>query len=430
MNVSTLFLAFAILLFGALVWRLRLSFASIMLMQLALKAIGLWVIYSRGQGYSSTVAIFSAGLLAVAVGYVLSSLIHRSRQLGHALDGANVESSEKRSLPEPVVFGIVLATGALALYHLVASGIPLFADSIERARFDFTSSGLFGVPGRMFLFGTTFTWILASSNATSRGVLWRQDRSWCYATFFLVATSVLSGFKGEALSVLTMALGVSVILAGPGLSVGGAVRRYWWVAGLAAVYFYFVAGMYGSYVSSAGGFWQQIIERFTVIGAEPGQYVIEGRLPVSVSNVFVSDASYFLTKYLGMPSEGAYSLDQLVSSSILGVSPLSSAFYPPVTVGGIAESYYSLGLPGMVIAMAAVGYFLGILDSGPRSGTLSLTARAIVAYTIYTWMLKGGGAYLIINSIAVLAMLAAVGLVVSLFNMSAGSRAASAHGQL
>ena len=47
-------------------------------------------------------------------------------------------------------------------YHFIVGGVPLLSADVELARFNFSGSGLFGIPGRMYLFGLPFLVTYAS----------------------------------------------------------------------------------------------------------------------------------------------------------------------------------------------------------------------------------------------------------------------------
>ena len=381
-----------------LLTRFRLSFFLAVGVQIALMLIGLAVIADRGEGSWRTFILSGAALLVFILGHWLGSLRRRSKSFG--------TSSQALPVSDTAVWLVTCAAGTLGMYHLLVSGIPLFSSSIETQRFDFTSSGFYGIPGRMYLYGITISWVLASVNASNQGKRWRDSGPWRLATFFFLLSACLSGFKGELLAQAIVMVGVFVIVTGRRIQMGSFLMRHSWVAAIPVAYFFAIAALYPTYGNSDVPLWVQMADRATVVGAQPGQYAIEGRTVIHVDNVIINDLRYFSMKYSGQNVDGMFTLDRLVSSSILGIDPSSSDWAPPVTVGAFAELVYGYGDLVAYIAYLLLGFLMAMWDSSSsRANSIRQSARIVGVLAISNLIIKGGIAYTIVNYFAVSACL-------------------------
>ncbi|MGH2905858.1 MAG: hypothetical protein ACRDKI_03710 [Solirubrobacterales bacterium] len=384
--------------------RTRVSLALAVILQGMLVAAGLAVLAGRGDGKWTTVGVFGASLVAMAVGYWASARWHESRDRQTSTPRV---APTFRPLPDIVVWSVVIVACGLASYHFVKAGVPFLSGSLDRDRFDFTSSGLFGIPGRMYLYGTTFVWAFACANATAREIKWRRYKPWLVSTVFLFGTTLLSGFKGALLSLAITVVGVFVIVTGANVRFGEMLRKYWWLAGVPVAYFFFVATLYKYYTYSSAPLWQQLLDRATIVGAAPAQLLLEGRGSLHFASTLPGDFQYFLIKYTGGTPTGV-PLDRAVSAQMINVDAQSAAWTPPVTLSGFAEISYYYTIVAGYLAMLLSGAWLAHCDFGRVKSVAQLTFRAIVVLTMYDWLLKGELAYNVLNSLAVAGMLAAV----------------------
>lgn len=386
--------------------RLRLNMMVFLLINFGATLVGLAVLSITGASDWNTFSTYALGIVALTIGYVVASR-RRPQQRG--------ASKSLRSIDDRVVLSIVLIAGLLGLYHLIASGIPIFSSSIETKRFDFTSSGFFGVPGRMFLYGIPIAWMLASATAESRGIRWRSYVPWRFATGFFAVTSLLSGFKSGLLAVTYTMLIAFFIISRYRITVGTFARKYWWAFLVPLVYGVSVATSYSSYDVAGEPLWRQLLTRLTLVQATPVQHAMEGRAAGFIENGLLNDLNYYALKYTGRDSSFLFSLERAVSAEMIGADPSSNAWTTPVTLGGFAELCYSFGPAIAAVAMIFVGIFIARIHHSERRGVLRLTTSAVLAFGLYNWLLKGGLVYYALNLVAVATMLLCIGIVVSLF---------------
>lgn len=386
----------------ALLWRSTVAFALVVVLQQIFREIGLVTLAQNGQAEYETAWLYLGGTIALVVGYVASEFVLRNRPArAHA---------RLNPLPDSAVWAIVLVAGALGLYHLFATGLPIFSSNIETERFDFTSSGFFGVPGRMYLFGINIAWIVAAANARANDMRWRDYGPWKWATGALLVSTILSGFKGDLFSLVLTFFALYTIISGTRMTLGRVIKRYWW-AGLAGVgYFAVVAALYPTYANNEQNIFTQLFTRLTTVPAQAVQYAMEGRWYFPEPIPVLSDFRFFLLKYTGNEIPGSYSFERSVSAAIIGADPSSNAWTTPVTIGAFAEILVSFGFVAALAMMFVAGIVLSRGESGRIGSTQGLVLRAILGLFMFNWLVKGGFAYYLLNLGAVTAMLTLVGV--------------------
>ena len=378
----------------------QVSLVTLLLLQMTASVVGMWILAGTGE---ITWTVFWTYLLAPA-GLIAGRLIAGLRPAGSAR-----AARPATALSDPVVWSVLIVAAVLAFYHLIKSGIPILSGDVEVERFDFTSSGLFGIPGRMYLFGLKIAWIVASVNAAVLRVPWWKYRPWLAASAALLLSSLLSGFKGQILSLAVIVLMVWCITHREPLSYWKVLRRCWPLGVAAVGYFLLVASQYGTYrvaqVSVAESAW----DRFTTGSAQAPSIVLSGGFSYLPGNSLINDGLYYLDRYAGIGSGAPYALERAVSASTIGVDPASDAWTVPVTVGGYAELVFALGVGLAFLAMISIGFFLRCLETTALAGTVRLSLQVAAAFVVSSFVTKGGLVYTVVNWAAVLAMLAAVG---------------------
>lgn len=366
---------------------------------------GFGIMANDGTAEWSTFWSFGSCVFSLSLGYLLFS--RRGLHDASTPTGSKAITNSTSRISDGAVMGTVLSTSFLALYHLFAGGIPLFSETIEVERFDFTSSGFFGIPGRMYLYGVPMAWAFATAVAHYKGIKWTAYKPWKWATAAYLIISILSGFKSGLSATFILMLVFSVAITGKKLLLRQLVVRYWWALILPLAYGLVVAASYKTYQSSALPPWRQFIDRITLVGAQPKQLAIEHYVYGAQPGVVWDDFLYFLKKYTGGDVSGLYSFERAVSAQIIGVNPASSAWTTPVTVGGIPEFIFSFGFFVSIIIFFVIGCFIRSLHrpaAGPYTGTL----KCILLFVLYSWLTKGGFAYYTLNITAVALMLTAI----------------------
>lgn len=395
--------------------------------------VGLMRLADQGLANNTNVYLFTCAIGCLCIGFAL-------RQPGSVHDAATQNHFELSRVPHealvPSVFSgkesaknswsrrrcqntrIETAPNHLAMaiavsfvavganYHLLASGIPLFSESIETTRFDFTSSGLLGVPGRMYLYGTPIVWLFATVAARLSAPNCRAYRPWVFATALYLEIALLGGFKSGLLAmVVTMTIGYTLVWQRH-ISFAKVLAKWWWIIPIILTYTLIVAGLYPTYNQNEHSLWLQLLDRVTGGSAQPSAYIFNQYVPMLSNNGILNDLFYFVPKYVGMTSDGQFSVERAVSAGIIGVDPASSSWTTPVTVGAFAELYVSLGPILSCASFVLVGAgFSRVLHGRVSFGSMAF--RTTCAFAMYNWLVKGGLVYYALN-VAVVAVVIAV----------------------
>jgi hypothetical protein len=272
----------------------------------------------------------AAALIALMIGYYT---VERSRRLENVASDTLTSSDQSRA--QLVIVGILAFVG----YHFVVGGVPALSGTVETSRYAFAAAGLFGIPGRMFLYGLPFA-ALMSLSALLRQPSLASRRLAQVVWGAFVLSEVLGGFKGGIVTVILVAL-LGLALAGRPMDLSLAVRSRWLLAAFAAavcvaVFYSFQYRSLG--VNSPTDAARYLVARLTVDGARPG-YVALTEIPSPTNPPYVvDDISYFAERYAGfriMPYE-PFPLDQKISARLYGIPLSRDSFLVPVTVGPYA----------------------------------------------------------------------------------------------
>lgn len=412
MVTTIILVVVALILLGLLAYT-QVDPAILVAVHLVPSAIGLAVLAVERTVSMSVVALNVASILALLLGRWM--VRRRSGAPATKLKGV-----VQRSLADATVWTVVLVAGALSFYHLIATGIPIFSSGVERARFDFTSSGFFGVPGRMYLFGTMIAWILATVNSRAKGQQWRSDRPWLIASGILVVQAIASGFKGEFLSLVVTAVLVVSALASKKFRVHDVARKTWPLAVAGVAYFFAIAVILPTYSRSERSIIDLVMRRLTVGAAEPRALVLQGQVYGLEGNVLLGDLGYFSKKYFGQSREGDFTLERAVSAQMIGVNPASSSWTVPVTLGGFPELTLVTSAPVAILVFVLIGMWMGRREGNVSGDVVRSTLALVAVVAVYGWIMRGGIAYMLINWGAVVTLLALIAIPVELTARSRG----------
>lgn len=356
---------------------------------------------------------FSVGIAMIIAGYGFAAALARAAAQTTP-KGRRLRTRERMS---PVISDsrqrraalttVIVVAGCLAVYHLVVGGVPLFAWDIEVARFDFTSSGLFGIPGRMFLFGVPIAWAMATAAAYVAGrPLWEYP-PWVLATVFFVLTSVLGGFKSGLVALATTGVLIATVIFGNQPRFTVVIRKYWWLGVASAAYAVLVASSYVSYQRADGTLLSLFMARATTVGAEPKRLALADESAMQLGSLS-GDFWYFIRKYTGQSTGSDFTVERAVSALIIGADPSSSAWTTPVTLGGVPELVLFFGPAIAFAASFAIGVFIYRLYHLRYRSFSHIFVAAVTMVALSIWISRGGMAYYALNYLAVTALLGGI----------------------
>jgi len=401
--MSILTIALILLLPLLVLWWESAKLTPLVVLSISLTPLLLGYAEFDGQNGTGTALMYCAAVFSLILGHLVQQKFRRSPR--PSSPPPRLDQLPERSTPGVVVFCCVVVT--LTFYHFFASGVPLFSEDVETARFDFTSSGFFGIPGRMFLFGLPFTVLLVSTAAFRRLV--PVSRALLYFVWLsYIATGLLGGFKSGLVAVLTIMLLARSVVGRP-LSLRRAVVgwRVFIIVG-ALIYCGLIAFRYRSLgLTSPSDVLPYLAERATTSAAAPG-YLVFSRYGTEGTggDHYAQDASYFLAKYLPfvIPDDGiALPFDKTVSAALYNTPISGKAFIVPVTVGAFPELVSNLGVGAAMTGMFLVGVFISYFLSRAQSskGAFQSAMFALTVNRLQIYVLNGNLVYTCFNLILI-----------------------------
>ncbi|WP_127843518.1 hypothetical protein [Acidipropionibacterium jensenii] len=385
------------------------DFGFVVLAAAVTSGLGLYELVKQDALSNSLLWIYLGGNLAVVTGFYLTSVATRAAKqrsipdtqmdgLRSEIDFENGSSQRGNKLDCLPRAGLIVIL--IAAYHLGRAGIPILSANTEISRFDFTSSGFFGIPGRIYLFGVPIMWILITARAVYRADHIWQSRTWVLYSIAYVVISVLGGLKSGLIALVIIAVIILPALTGRRVRVGTMIRRWWYLFIIGASYAAFIAvRLYPTY-RDQGNVVDALMTRLTTGSAEPKVSVLTASVTPPPGG-FWGQFSYYFMKYSGGDVSGRYVLERAVSAKIYGADPSSDSWTTPVTVGGVAEMVYWAGPILGILLLLAFGCLAGYLDGSARQSPRKGAANATILYCFYLWLSRGNLPYYLINFVIV-----------------------------
>jgi hypothetical protein len=327
------------------------------------------------------------------------------------------------------VTGFVGVVSFFVAYHFIVGGVPLFADDVELKRFSFLDSGLFGVPGRMYLYGLPFLAAYVSRvQELTPSKSGRQLRNFVWAEFVLAM--ILSGFKGSLIQVLVIWILIRSVSNKP-LTLRATLRlKYVAVLVTAILFGALIAQRYGTLeITGPSRTATYLAARSTVIAAGPGALAVRILPPHPTGFYHTDDFIYYTQKYLRIPvtDREVFPMEKLVSAQLSNTELDEGEFIVAVTVGAFAGFVVDFGMPVAFILMLCVGMLYGwIAKRTPRTRSpFAFAAFVLILRSLDAVIVNGGLAYYIFNIGLMLLILLAIHKVCEAMASDASDVAAS-----
>lgn len=297
------------------------------------------------------------------------------------------------------------------MYHFIVGGIPILSNSIEVDRFAFSSSGLFGIPGRIFLFGLPFILIYVSyydkqiNNSYSKKL-----KIIVWIAFILF--KLLSGFKGAILDIIILFVFIKAFLNQPLKVKNIFTFRSVLLLFSGVIFAAFISSFYSSLsLNGLEDIFKYLLARLTQIAAEASYYVINNlHFFESPYSYQYNDFAYFINKYFHIQMIGdreVFPIDKIVSS-MLNNTPLSEYnFIVPVTVGAFAGLVLDFGIIGGYFGMFLIGsiYYYLFINCLKAKSPFKGASLGIILYQFHVYILNGGLVYTLINTSVIILFL-------------------------
>ncbi|MEJ9151431.1 O-antigen polymerase [Bacillus smithii] len=292
----------------------------------------------------------------------------------------------------------------MVIYHFLVGGVPILSSDVETKRFSFSSSGLFGIPGRFYLFGIPYMLIYSmyyvkqvNNKAAYKMII--------VAWIFFIVFKMLSGFKGVLVD-------ITIFFAFSRACIGKPIRLMK-ILSFKSLLLIFGAFVFAGLISrlypslrlqNTNDVIIYLLARLTELPAQPGFYVLThlNEFEQSRGFYFLGEISYFFDKYFHiklLKDLETYPIDKIVSS-IIYKTPLSDDnFIAPVTVGAFPGLVLYFGITFAYFIMYWIGFFYAwiyysaLQANDPFKGAV----LGLTLYEINIYITNGGLIYLIIN---------------------------------
>ncbi|WP_017550927.1 O-antigen polymerase [Heyndrickxia coagulans] len=308
------------------------------------------------------------------------------------------------------IFAFFLIVELFVVYHFAVGGIPILSSNVEMDRFNFSSSGLFGIPGRMLLFGLPFI-------STMVSILFYKYNSSKTKKFFLITWALyvffnlLTGFKGALLTICLQFFLVTSIS-----------NKKWYIPNLFKlrnIVFAVVAIIYAIVMSlnyksvsavSINSSLNYLLNRATEQASLAGYFTINNSSFLhAYQNLhpFINEFQYYIDKYtngiINFKSAN-FPVEMVVSSLLTGTPLTTNNFIVSVTLGGFAYLYILFGQYFTYFSMLIFGFLFHFLFfKAKTSNTLfKRTAYGFILLRTYVFLVNGSLAYNIINTLIML----------------------------
>lgn len=294
---------------------------------------------------------------------------------------------------------------AFIAYHYAVGGIPILSDSVSTSRFDNTSSGLFGIPGRMALFGKLFILFYSAYfvfNENYQGK--KYKRYFIIAIVVNVIIAVFSGSKSSILSLIELAIFMFSFIP-KNINIRRFLKPKIFIP---LILLFFCAVLYAKHFFTAYNnqfstmnFWSYVYYRSTNLTVEGGDYILRH---CNERITYLNDFVYYISKYLHLELASSPSLEVYASCAINHFSYSNPyAFYVPITIGGIPETIYHFGWFS-VVPIGFFGFFYGkkYINLKKSKNPIEYMNLCFLIWFFNDFLLKGNLAYHIINYILIL----------------------------
>jgi len=328
--------------------------------------VGYLLLRTSSGGGSHGLTQHSLGMATFGVGTMVAATAPRRQR--------KKRTKNRVSIAPRSAWFVLVGLCSLTAFHFSRIGIPILSPNVDLDRWNFTGSGLLGLPGRAYSLGLPFFMVFAivSANRCPPASRRQWQRLRWAAIGAVVVSRVAGGFKGELLETVIM-IAIATLLSSPSaFALPTGLRKRLTVGVLVALgAALLISTQYYAtqYHEQHGGLGvgEQFVQRITTMVVDSGSALIgmadHGDRPLD-RNSIVNDFDVYLGGSFKLWNvDGEYLINQRISArmnhrDLTFARDLSAAHYiVPVTPGFAAISYYDFGW----IGVAAVGFLLGDL---------------------------------------------------------------------
>jgi len=313
----------------------------------------------------------------------------------------NTDFKRKYTIVDPnVLKTIFLIFSLFIFYHWYMIGIPYFSENIHTLRFNLRTSGFFGLPSRLAVYGITVLFILTLLSY-EKDIL-KKERLYIYFLIIFIFTSFQSS-KSSLLPIFYY-----LVLCYPLIQIKRATIYTYrnFIFSIILIYGYFILtfGQIGTIDNL--GILDYLILRSTVITYDSGIFLLykmpENHFFFVFNNAILNDLLYpIFTLFTSEVTTLNEQLSRAMYGNYTGLSV-------PVTPGWFAYHNfifrYSVSLT--YVYSLIFGLLIGFLDNKVFNSNSLLTQVALITslYWLWTGYSKGNLYYIILNLLGSLAV--------------------------
>lgn len=337
-------------------------------------------------------------VILLTLGYVLG----RKYTIVYKKNNYNKITYEKEYKLNNKLIAVVII---LIMYHFFIVGIPILSRNVEVSRFDFSGSGLFGIPGRMLNYGLPFICIYSSFYYFKKN----NKKSFIFTIVIYLITKIFLGFKSGIIDVFFLYIYI-LSFNNKDLKIKKIFKlKYVLTLGTAVAFAVMMSKSYTSLdIKSNSEAIKYLFERQTKMQAEAGFYAIDNIDVLEEESYIINDFKYFTNKYFKVKLKNqVFPIDKIVSAKIYGTPLSENSFIVPVTIGGF--NYLYLDFKGFALILY---FLLGIVFGALVKKIKYNVNNPFIFAAIGTFIIiindiisKGGIVYCLINYCAVIVFL-------------------------
>ncbi|WP_163070787.1 O-antigen polymerase [Priestia flexa] len=349
--------------------------------------------------------IYILSLVIISIGYYFTKklLLKRNKNnLEESLPQSNVR------ILATYLFCIIIIL--LCCYHFIVGGIPVLSKNVEVDRFSFSSSGLFGIPGRMFLFGMPLV-VTYATLLYFRSSKKKFSKLFIACWFFYFIFQFISGFKGALLTLVVQILIIAAI-SGKEFRIKDLLikPRYSLLFFIAVLYAVSTSFFYKSVgVTSIKDSFNYLYERLTLLSASPGYFALENMTYFNTDkSFFIQEIYYYLNKYLKIgSSSNFFPLEMQVSAALTGTPLSQDNFIVSVTLGGFPSLVVDFGIVISLVFMLLIGIIFAVIYhwSSRCKSVLCSAFLGLLLMRMNVIIINGSIIYNIINVVLIIVLL-------------------------
>lgn len=352
-----------------------------------LLAIGLW---NENVNFINIITTLLSGII-----FILSSIVATRK-------ATKFSSDIKTYVFNRFFFWIVVL---LIIYHFAVGGIPALSSNVAQSRFDNTSSGLLGIPGRMKLYGPDMLFFYTCYFHYRRDIFpkyKKYDKYFYIAILVEVLTALSSGSKSSVLGLWVLIL-YYFVYRNKDISIKRFFNRKV-ITGIVVIgilgmaYFAFYFKRYNNQYSEMNMV-SYIIYRSTSLMGEGATYIFNNKDAINIP--FWYDLIYYLQKYFHVSfcNSTVMPLEVAVSNSINHITYTNAyAFYVPITIGAFPELMYFFSF-GVLPLSLILGILFGYIYDKIRKvhSPFEFSSLCLLLSFFADYISKGGTWFHIIN---------------------------------